>query len=38
MSIIGNLKKISPRLLEKLKEYPDFITVFIDAEKLPDST
>lgn len=38
MSIEGNFKQISPSLLEKLKEYPDFIRIFIYAETLPDST
>lgn len=37
MGIEGNLKQISPYLLEKLKKYPDFITVFDYAEWLPES-
>lgn len=37
MGIQGKLKQISPYLLEKLKKYPDFITVFDYAERLPES-
>lgn len=37
MGIEGNLKQISPYLLEKLKKYPDFITVFDYAKLLPES-
>ncbi|MBD3559320.1 hypothetical protein H6S82_10650, partial [Planktothrix sp. FACHB-1355] len=37
MGIEGNLKQISPYLLEKLIKYPDFITVFDYAIWLPES-
>lgn len=37
MGIEGNLKQISPYLLEKFKKYPDFIRVFDYARWLPES-
>ncbi|GAX41733.1 hypothetical protein NIES4075_27300 [Tolypothrix sp. NIES-4075] len=37
MGIILELKQVSPYLLEKLKEYPDFVELFLDAKYLPDS-
>lgn len=37
MGITGELKQVSPYLLEKLKEYPDFADLFFNAKYLPDS-
>ncbi|WP_317109697.1 hypothetical protein [Chroococcidiopsis sp. SAG 2025] len=31
------MKQVSPYLLEKLKEYPDFAELFFNAKYLPDS-
>lgn len=37
MGIEAQFKQVSPYLLEKLKEHPDFAEVFFYAELLPDS-
>jgi hypothetical protein len=37
MGIQAKFKQVSPYLLEKLKEHPDFAEVFFYAELLPDS-
>lgn len=37
MGITAEFKQVSPYLLEKLKEHPDFAGLFFDAKYLPDS-
>ena len=37
MGIIAEFKQVSPYLLEKLKEHPDFTELFLNAKYLPDS-
>lgn len=37
MGIEAEFKQVSPYLLEKLKEYPDFVELFFDSRYLPDS-
>ncbi|TWH39724.1 hypothetical protein [Dulcicalothrix desertica] len=37
MGITLEFKQVSPYLLNKLIEYPDFLGLFLDAKYLPDS-